>query len=50
MLVEFECPHCQVRLRAGIDHIGSKANCPNCRKEFTVPEKEDVKKRQKKEI
>lgn len=43
MLIEFECPHCQKLLRAGIDYAGNKAKCPNCDKEIIVPEKDSAK-------
>ena len=38
MLLKFQCPHCEEWLKAGSDFAGKKANCPNCKKEITVPE------------
>lgn len=37
MFIEFQCPHCEVKLRAGDKWAGEKAACPSCKKEFIVP-------------
>lgn len=37
MSIEFQCPHCKTKLRAGSDLAGSKGTCPSCEKEITVP-------------
>ena len=37
--IVFDCPHCQKLLRAGDKLANAKGKCPNCDKEFTVPEK-----------
>ena len=42
MLIKFACPHCKVALNVGSDFAGKKGNCPNCKKELTVPEKSEV--------
>ena len=38
MVIEFECPHCKTKLKAGVNLAGQKGTCPSCSKELTVPE------------
>ena len=38
MAVQFQCPHCQVQLRAEDDVAGKAATCPKCGKMITVPQ------------
>ncbi|HEV56789.1 MAG TPA: hypothetical protein ENN87_04740 [Phycisphaerales bacterium] len=38
MVIEFHCPHCEVRLKAGENLAGKSGTCPNCNKEIQVPE------------
>jgi hypothetical protein len=40
MAIEFNCPHCKMKLKAGSDFAGKKAKCPSCNKEIVVPEGE----------
>lgn len=37
MAIEFECPHCKVKLKAGSELASTKGKCPNCKKAITVP-------------
>ena len=36
-VVEFECPHCQVRVRADRDKRGKKGFCPGCNYIIRIP-------------
>lgn len=37
MNYKFECPHCQQRISAGSEDVGSEAVCPTCSSTFIVP-------------
>jgi len=44
MLIMFKCPHCEVTLKVGSEHVGGKGTCPSCKNEVTIPEKsEEIK-------
>ncbi len=36
-IVQFNCPGCEVKLRANIEEVGSRDHCPDCQKEFETP-------------
>lgn len=36
-IVEFECPHCHVRVRADRDKRGKKGFCPGCNYIIRIP-------------
>jgi hypothetical protein len=38
MLIKFQCPSCQHRLRAESAHAGRRATCSRCKKPLTVPD------------
>ena len=40
--IDFDCPHCQTLLRAGIKLAGTKGKCPDCGKEIDIPEKDSI--------
>ena len=42
MVIEFHCPHCDAKLKAGVKLAGQSGACPNCGKELTVPSAEEV--------
>jgi hypothetical protein len=49
MLINFECPHCQISLKAGSSFAGKTGICPKCKKEIRVPEQNTGTQTDKKE-
>lgn len=37
-MIEFPCPHCDVKISADPEHAGKSANCPTCDQELVVPD------------
>lgn len=35
--VKFRCPECDVRIKASVQLVGRRHNCPACSQSFTVP-------------
>lgn len=41
MAIKFKCPHCQTGLEAASEFAGKQSQCPQCKKELTIPEKDE---------
>ena len=37
MLIEFDCPHCNITLQVSTEFAGKAYTCANCGKEITIP-------------
>ena len=49
MAIQFNCPHCQMMLKAESNFAGKRAKCPQCNKELVVPEGETKVSNEEKE-
>lgn len=36
-IVRFDCPHCDLKLRAGVEEVGKEDSCPECGTKFVTP-------------
>jgi len=41
MLIEFECPHCNITLQVSAEFAGTTSTCANCGKEITIPKRNE---------
>jgi len=41
MLIEFECPHCNITLQVSAEFAGTTSKCANCEKEITIPQRNE---------